>query len=914
MGDRTFPSLLVTGDFGPDSNVYLPTVEGRSSPGVPQTRFSRSLGGAVVIHDLLAEVKKQVAEAGAGSVEVHFFADPAMEEPTCQPVAGLWFPQEGGPLLAPQKTKVWRLKTSLGLGEAIGVEKLPKDPLPERCGPEFDPNILVVEDDAGKFRFQPTETCWPNALEGKGEPPNWIVLKMTAPVCQGDLWWHLVRKGGPADRLVVVLPVSDLRKEDVRISQGISWERTVEDLVRELSESPVLAGLQQARHVVVVLNEEGAVWVRRTATNRREFRLIFDPRNMEMQWQEGAGINGSTYGFLSSFVAALAARIALSENWEAEPEIERGIEDGLRAVRLLHLLGHGNVDAKQPGFPFAALAGQIVAAALPNASKKPPLAVDPEKLGYFGTAAIPAHVPEGKPSPGKDAAAKEPCRSWRLLYSADADVPRPPDEPLYGVARRVALLGLRELRNAPFASFGGFVTADRDEIEALHNIKRLVEDYQENGKDEKKPLSIAVFGPPGAGKSFAIEEIAAGVLGKKTPFLVFNLSQFADVSDLIGAFHQVRDKVLEGTMPVVFWDEFDSGSYKWLQYLLAPMQDGRFQERQVTHAIGRCIFVFAGATSYDLENFGPCRDDEKAREKFRLLKGPDFTSRLHGFLNVLGPNRRQVCHWSKVAADVHRRDWKDDSKDVCFPVRRALLLRAKLGLVGDRADERMDIDHGLLSALLEVDCYTHGARSMGKIIHSLRQAKDFELRRSGLPTDEVLRMNTKRDQFLRLASGSQDFQKQAQYLAPVIHDFYRGLGKKEGWTFRYDMPYDQLPEPIKADNAAAAHRIPWILSLAGLYLVEGKPDSEEETQMVRRVIEAHLYTLAREEHDLWMAFRLKNGWTNGEERNDDEKIHSSLEPFDELDDKDRKKDENSVRNFPAIADRAGFRIVPRRPG
>ena len=86
--------------------------------------------------------------------------------------------------------------------------------------------------------------------------------------------------------------------------------------------------------------------------------------------------------------------------------------------------------------------------------------------------------------------------------------------------------------------------------------------------------------------------------------LEFNLAQFAETTDLIGAFHQVRDKVLQGLTPIVFWDEFDSREYEWLQYLLAPMQDGSFQEGQITHPIGKCVFVFAGGTSYDFDNFG----------------------------------------------------------------------------------------------------------------------------------------------------------------------------------------------------------------------------------------------------------------------------------------------------------------------
>ena len=99
------------------------------------------------------------------------------------------------------------------------------------------------------------------------------------------------------------------------------------------------------------------------------------------------------------------------------------------------------------------------------------------------------------------------------------------------------------------------------------------------------------------------KKLPKGVMGHDVPILDFNLSQFSGPADLIGAFHQVRDEVLKGNIPVVFWDEFDSAKYEYLQYLLAPMQDGTFQEGQVTHTIGRCIMVFAGATSYKMETF-----------------------------------------------------------------------------------------------------------------------------------------------------------------------------------------------------------------------------------------------------------------------------------------------------------------------
>jgi hypothetical protein len=64
------------------------------------------------------------------------------------------------------------------------------------------------------------------------------------------------------------------------------------------------------------------------------------------------------------------------------------------------------------------------------------------------------------------------------------------------------------------------------------------------------------------------------------------------------------------------------------------MQDGAFRQGQLTHPIGRSIFVFAGGTAASVSEFG--RD--LSEEQRRAAKQPDFVSRLRGYLNVLGPN------------------------------------------------------------------------------------------------------------------------------------------------------------------------------------------------------------------------------------------------------------------------------------
>ena len=225
------------------------------------------------------------------------------------------------------------------------------------------------------------------------------------------------------------------------------------------------------------------------------------------------------------------------------------------------------------------------------------------------------------------------------------------------IARQIVQSGFdKALREVPIGRFGELVTVDRREIEALHSIQSLISEYCRY--PQKKPLSVAVFGPPGSGKSFGVEQVAKSILGEIS-VLTFNLSQFGQPEDLYDALHQVRDVGLSGKIPLVFWDEFDTTlngqPLGWLRYLLAPMQDGSFQEGQLVHPIGRCIFVFAGGTSHCMEEFGA----QLSEEGKRAAKLPDFVSRLRGFLNVLGPNPQEST-----------------GRDPFFILRRAIVLRS----------------------------------------------------------------------------------------------------------------------------------------------------------------------------------------------------------------------------------------------
>jgi hypothetical protein len=899
-------TILVTGDHGIDYDIYMHTDEDNPPIGTPPTVVTARDGGAGIAYRVLRAATQ--AEPGAPpAFDVGFVPGRQFETP---PTAAVWAPFELGGLgatPADQKSRVWRARRSINLGEVREPSILPRpDPLVPDPGDKvsYAADVLVIEDDGGAFRLNVPPRLQEFLTGDPATLPKWIVLKACAPVCHGALWWALAGRPEIAARLIVVLSVSDLRQADIRVSRGISWERTVEDLARELADSPALTGLRQVRHVIVTFFGEGALWMEQPAGAGapRCCHLIFDPACMEGEWVKKIGVTGNAYGFHAVFAATLAGRLAIGEaTGEANP-LDTGIERGILAMRALRVFGHGPVKGSPPGLPEAELGSLLASPSIQSFAKRADRRIAWSRLGTFGRTDVPTPTARGGP--------------WRLLEATDRELC---GKPLYGKARRIALLGTAALDNVPYARFGKLFTTDRDEIEALRNLKRLMEAYAEENGDAK-PLSLAVFGPPGAGKSFGIKQVAEAVIEKdRRDILVFNLSQFDDPEDLIGAFHQVRDKVLEGKLPLVFWDEFDSQDYRWLQYLLAPMQDGKFQERQITHPIGRCVFVFAGATCSTFEDFGPPetppsdkeKDHERHRlavENFRLKKGPDFKSRLHGFLNVLGPNPRRRFNGTA---------WEDDPADVCFPVRRAILLRSMLGLMTESAGRtRLDMDAGLVCALLEIRRYRHGSRSFEKIAETLKLGSLRGFHRSALPTDEVLEMNLEPlPEFKRLLEQSAVIQPKALELAAAIHARWLEGAPPEN-IFR--KKFEELPAEAKGDNIAAALRIPDILGLAGLELV---PDSDPRPSVasVSAILATHLEALAEEEHRGWMEVRLKNGWRQCAPPVDKQQAvqqrlarqsHCLVE-YANLPQEEQEKDRGTIRWYPKAAALVRFKIVAK---
>jgi hypothetical protein len=241
-----------------------------------------------------------------------------------------------------------------------------------------------------------------------------------------------------------------------------------------------------------------------------------------------------------------------------------------------------------------------------------------------------------------------------------------------------------------------------------------------------------------------------------------------------------------------------------------------------------------------------------------------------------------------------------------YPVRRAMLIRSSLEL----GDKPLQIERGLLSALLSAGRYRNGARSLNKLVTYIKERGGMPLRRAFLPPDEILALHVENvTEFHKITQKYAEFYAQADVLGPILHQDYldslNELSAEERAKKPNDMPWDKLPADVKESNYAAALRIPEILELAGLALAEGTGTSTEVCEM----IEKNLEIMAIAEHGGWEEQKRIYGWTYSAHRNDAALRHNCLVPFDRLPPNDQVFDRNTINKYPEYAQAAGYRIV-----
>ena len=67
--------------------------------------------------------------------------------------------------------------------------------------------------------------------------------------------------------------------------------------------------------------------------------------------------------------------------------------------------------------------------------------------------------------------------------------------------------------------------------------------------------------------------------------------------------------------------------------------------------------------------------------------------------------------------------------------------------------------------------------------------------------------------------------------------------------------------------------------------------------------------IAKNVHEVWSKGRISDGWKYGEERNDAEKLHPCLVPYEELSETEKEFDRNTSQETLKLIMKLGFRIV-----
>jgi hypothetical protein len=735
---------------------------------------------------------------------------------------------------------------------------------------------LIIIDDAGND-IRHFNKQWIKKLD-KIKTNFQIIYKTNWPLADNELLNELTRKY--SSRIIAIVNADDFREHGLTISRQLSWDKTVDDFLNEFPSSPHFKTLRKCHSLIVRFGLEAVVCVNKKNVKGKnpgsDYRLFYFPLRYEGQIKEElkADMQGMTASFVAAFTKHFLNPYPINDKEEksASNKFIQSIEDviassilpGMYAAINCQQYGYRKSTKNRIDYPVDDIFKE-------SRQDEKIMVVDVSDFLKQPTASAPRSL--------LDLAA---LNSKVLIRSVAFD---------YTINGKSGFLDA-----VPAGKFNFLTTYDREEVEDNRSFKKIVSEYLKR-KNENKPLSYAVFGPPGSGKSFTIKQIINSI-GGNIELLERNISQFESYNDLVKTFQASRDITLKGNPPLIFFDEFDADldgkKLGWLKYFLAPMQDGVFKEGEAIHPLGQGIFVFAGGTSDSLEQFiKPMKEkDENNKEsdgakKFKDAKGPDFISRLKGFINIKGINRR-------------------DDKDELFLLRRAMVLRTHLLKIPGikNQEDKIYIDNDLLGALLEIPEFEHGARSLEAIISmsDLQEARSFK--KANLPSGDLLNLHVNNNEFENLMKENHFPVEAIEVIAKQIHQSWLDIERKKGSVKPTMKDWNDLDELSKDSNRLQAMDM-----MRKLDTFHYKIVSSEKAKGIQQFTESEIEKMAEMEHARWMNEKISKGLTYGKPRNEELKIHDCLLPWEDLDEKTKQLDRNAVKIIPGLMKSVGFAVV-----
>jgi hypothetical protein len=149
-----------------------------------------------------------------------------------------------------------------------------------------------------------------------------------------------------------------------------------------------------------------------------------------------------------------------------------------------------------------------------------------------------------------------------------------------------------------------------------------------------------------------------------------------------------------------------------------------------------------------------------------------------------------------------------------------------------------------------------------------------------------------------------------EVIARLRHDLYVRWEAERGVTPATNpsmVPWDELPDSLKASNRDFADGVGRKLAAFGCVVVPAPLALEQETADI--FTPAEIEELAEMEHERWMNDLVLAGWRRAPGPKDAVRmLHPLLVPWDELSEIDRERDRTAIRALPGMLARAGFEI------
>jgi ATPase family associated with various cellular activities (AAA) len=531
--------------------------------------------------------------------------------------------------------------------------------------------------------------------------------------------------GGP-ERTVAVLRAEELRKAGLLVVESGPIERTIRDLFPYFKHPTLQLVAKHARHLVILFEEVGAVCMKLKRSRKGSIHLS---SNSDWIALESRARFGRTPGRMSITLAAIVRQLSGVRGRTSLPDLSDGVRLSNVAFSRYFVEGY---DSLRPLATLESTLSYRSRAELKTLLEGP----KPNKRYFISTLTFPMNQRELSSWTRLNAvfprgAAQAP-QTLRLI------VQNGPEAAFRADPQASGGLWFPQARIlCPYMQVGDLKTFDEEEIAGFTSLTKLFRKYLQT-PGWKAPLSIAVFGPPGTGKSFGVRELMKSINPASEKELAFNLSQLTSVEELNDAFRDVQHRVLSSEeVPLVFFDEFDANfgnaMLGWLKHFLAPMQDGVFRGKASDYRIGRAFFVFAGGTSDTFSEFkGYSRGKQDKVAKAAKLR--DFVSRLQGFLDIQSINPPEYAALDSPQKVLQRQ------------IKRALLLRSLLlthakPIIQKRGDDEVPkIDDALIDALLGARRYEHGLRSMESVVRMSKWV-DGAFIPASLPSRSLLEMH-----------------------------------------------------------------------------------------------------------------------------------------------------------------------------